>query len=124
METALIGPRQPIYSTILDLNRKILNFDVPLPWRMPTKDDEPSPPGSVDVPLARLVGESNRYISSRLCIVQDEDELDMCQDGLHRELNAIYKPIHQQSEVSLNYGNSALTCTNPYPQPTGEGKGF
>lgn len=44
METALTGPRQPIYSDILDLDRQIRDFDVPLPWRMPTEDDEPSPP--------------------------------------------------------------------------------
>lgn len=44
MEIALTGPRQPIYSAILDLDRKIRDFDVPFPWRMPTEDDEPSPP--------------------------------------------------------------------------------
>ncbi|KIM38235.1 hypothetical protein M413DRAFT_248465 [Hebeloma cylindrosporum] len=44
MDTALTGARLPKYSDILDLDRKIRDFDVPLPWRMPMEDEEPSPP--------------------------------------------------------------------------------
>ncbi|CAA7265102.1 unnamed protein product [Cyclocybe aegerita] len=42
MESAL-GPKQPIYSAILDFDRKIRDVCVPSQWRMPI-EDEPTPP--------------------------------------------------------------------------------
>ncbi|KAF8167169.1 fungal-specific transcription factor domain-containing protein [Crassisporium funariophilum] len=34
-----LGPKQPIYSVILDLDRKIRDFHVPVSWRMPSENE-------------------------------------------------------------------------------------
>jgi len=68
METALTGPRQPIYSAILDLDRQIRDFDVPLPWRMPTEDTEPSPPPP-EVSMYRWLVLSAKEIGTNPCYV-------------------------------------------------------
>ena len=64
METALTGPRQPIYSAILDLDRQIRDFDVPLPWRMQTEDDEP--PSSPEVSMYRWLVLSAKEIGTSI----------------------------------------------------------
>ncbi|KAJ3503179.1 hypothetical protein NLJ89_g8550 [Agrocybe chaxingu] len=46
MESAL-GPKQPIYSAILDFDRKLRDFIVPSQWRTPTEDEATPPPPEV-----------------------------------------------------------------------------
>ncbi|KDR86029.1 hypothetical protein GALMADRAFT_235239 [Galerina marginata CBS 339.88] len=46
MEAAL-GPKQPVYSAILDFDRKIRDFDVPVQWRMLSEDESSAPPPDI-----------------------------------------------------------------------------
>jgi hypothetical protein len=64
MEAALTGQRQPVYSTILNLDKRIRDFDVPPQWRIPTEEDGPSSP---EVSMYRWLVLSAKEIGQYSC---------------------------------------------------------
>ncbi|KAF8956467.1 hypothetical protein BDZ97DRAFT_1925478 [Flammula alnicola] len=60
METAL-GPKQPVYSALLEYDRKIRDFHVPVQWRIPPEEELSAPPP--DVAMYRWLVLSSKEIA-------------------------------------------------------------
>ena len=57
----ILGRRQPIYSHILDCDRKIRDFNVPSSWRMPSEHESLRP--HRDISMYRWLALSSKEIS-------------------------------------------------------------
>jgi len=72
----ILGRRQPIYSHILDIDRKIRDFEVPISWRMPLEHESSRP--NRNMQMYRWLALSSKEISEWSFVFLTGDLFNPC----------------------------------------------